>query len=103
MLEDLGKYIPCMKSQEEMLMKTVETSVSFFFIVEHSVSTFVCAYYPFMIYKWEFFQIVNHVSTTVWLHHLNFNETPGEVARWKLHKTAACWTATYLLSHKPPK
>ena len=28
----------------------------------------------------------NHVSTTVWQHH--FDETPGEKARFELHKTA---------------
>ena len=32
----------------------------------------------------------NHVSTTVWLHHLDFNKTLGEKARWKLLKDTAC-------------
>ena len=27
--------------------------------------------------------------TIVWLHHLDFNETSGEKARWELHKDAA--------------
>ena len=25
----------------------------------------------------------------VWLHYTNYNETPGEKARWKLHKNAS--------------
>ena len=33
----------------------------------------------------------SHVSTTVWLYHLNFNETPEEKARWELHKALACY------------
>ena len=39
--------------------------------------------------KQEFFQVVKLVSTTVWLHHLDFNKMSGEKARWKLHKDAA--------------
>ena len=30
------------------------------------------------------------VSTTVWMHHLDANETHGEKVRWKLHKKATC-------------
>ena len=28
--------------------------------------------------------------SAVWLHHLDFNEIPGEKARWEVHKNAAC-------------
>ena len=28
----------------------------------------------------------SHVSTIVWLHHLDLNETRGRNARWELHK-----------------
>ena len=31
----------------------------------------------------------SHVSTTVWLHHLDFNEMIGEKVRWKLYKDVA--------------
>ena len=32
-----------------------------------------------------------HVSTTVWLHHLDFNEMFGDKkARWEVHKGAEC-------------
>ena len=30
------------------------------------------------------------VCTTVWLHHLDFNEMLGEIARLELHKDAVC-------------
>ena len=30
------------------------------------------------------------VSTTVWLHHINFNETHREKDRWELHRDVAC-------------
>ena len=36
------------------------------------------------------FPSCSHVSTTVWLHHLNPNETIQEKARWELNKAAAC-------------
>ena len=32
----------------------------------------------------------SHVSIAVWLHHFDFNETPGEKARLELHKNATC-------------
>ena len=32
----------------------------------------------------------SRVSTTVWLHHLDFKEMLGEKARWKLHEDAVC-------------
>ena len=32
----------------------------------------------------------SHVSTIVWLQHLDFNRVPGEKARWELHKDAVC-------------
>ena len=32
----------------------------------------------------------SHVSTVVWLHHLEFNESPGEKARWELYKDGTC-------------
>ena len=32
----------------------------------------------------------SHVSSTVWLNHLDFSKILGEKARWKLHKDAAC-------------
>ena len=34
--------------------------------------------------------ICGHVSTTVWLHHLCYNEMLGEKAKCKLYKNAAC-------------
>ena len=37
----------------------------------------------------EFLSICSCVSTNVWMHHLDINETPGEKARWKLHKNAS--------------
>ena len=53
----------------------------------------------------------SRVSTIVWLHNLDFNETTGEKARWVLHKDIACCSkqilqnsmATYLPSYKPFK
>ena len=60
----------------------------------------------------------SRVSTTVWSHHLKYNEALREKARWELHTDAACYfeqnpgsssqqsrncTATYLPSHKPSK
>ena len=39
--------------------------------------------------KREFFQAVV-VSITVWLHHLDFNKTIGEKARWELQKDDVC-------------
>ena len=30
----------------------------------------------------------SYVSTTLWLHHLDSNETIGENARWELHEDA---------------
>ena len=33
----------------------------------------------------------NHVSTIVWLHHLDSYKTLVEKARWELHKNAACY------------
>ena len=33
----------------------------------------------------------SRVSTIVWPHPLNFNETLGEKARWDKHKDAACY------------
>ena len=54
-----------------------------------------------------------NVITTVWMHHLDSNKTPGEKDSWKLHKNAVCCfdqileTATYKTaavyhsSHKP--
>ena len=33
----------------------------------------------------------NHVRTTVWLHHLEFNEMPGDKAWWELCKDAVCY------------
>ena len=31
------------------------------------------------------------VNTTVWMHHLNANDTPGEKARQELHQNATCY------------
>ena len=61
----------------------------------------------------------SHVSTTVWMHYLNFNEMPGEKDRRKLHKnavgsleqilkavthkTAVVWPLTYYLINHPSK
>ena len=33
----------------------------------------------------------SYVSTTVWMHHMDFDETLGEKVRWKLHKDAICY------------
>ena len=33
----------------------------------------------------------SHVSTIVWLHHMNFSKVFGKKARWKLHKDAMCY------------
>ena len=30
----------------------------------------------------------SHVSTIVWLYHIDSNETPAEKAEWELHKNA---------------
>ena len=32
----------------------------------------------------------SRVSTSVWLHLLDYSENFGEIARWDLHKDAAC-------------
>ena len=32
----------------------------------------------------------SHVSTTVWLHHLDSNKMPEVKACWELHKTVVC-------------
>ena len=40
--------------------------------------------------KRDFFQTVG-VNTTVWMHHLNSNETRVQKASWKLHKIAMCF------------
>ena len=32
-----------------------------------------------------------YVCIIVWLHHLNFNETPSEKAKWELFKDAVCY------------
>ena len=47
----------------------------------------------------------NHVSTTVWLHHLDFKKVLGEIEIWELHKAARCSfeqiLETELHSHLP--
>ena len=40
--------------------------------------------------KWEFFQTGCHVSTIVWLYHLDFNEMCGEKVSWELPKDVVC-------------
>ena len=65
-----------------------------------------------------FFPDYGRVTTTVWMHHLDVNETYEKKTRWKLHmnvkncskhifkatldKIRSC-TATFLPSHKPFK
>ena len=41
-------------------------------------------------YKIGILPSCRRVSTVGWLHHLNFNKTPGEKTGWGLHKDAAC-------------
>ena len=43
------------------------------------------------------------VSTTVWLHHLDFSKIPGEKARWELHKDPICCFEQILEAAPPPK
>ena len=43
------------------------------------------------MWKSNISDICKRGNTTVWLHHLEFNETPGEKARWELHNDAACY------------
>ena len=35
-------------------------------------------------------------NTSIWLHHLDFNEIPGEKARWELYKDDACYFEEFL-------
>ena len=50
--------------------------------------------------KQKFFQANSHVSTTVWLHHKNSNETVWEKALWELHKNAM-WCFKRILEAVP--
>ena len=38
----------------------------------------------------EIFPSCSHVSIIEWLHHLDFNKTTEEKAKWELYKNAAC-------------
>ena len=40
---------------------------------------------------WAFLNFEDCVSSTVWMHHLDSNETRKEKAVWKLYKYAPCW------------
>ena len=67
------------------------------------------------MYTSSFCISLDAVSTTVWMHQQNSNETNGGKARWELHQNATCYfekileaaphkincTAAYLSSSKP--
>ena len=38
--------------------------------------------------KRDFFQAVAHVSTTIWMHHMDPNKTRWEKVGWELHNNA---------------
>ena len=42
------------------------------------------------LWKKDILPGINHISTTVWLHFMDFIEMLGEKAIWELHKDAAC-------------
>ena len=46
--------------------------------------------------KQEIFQAVAGISTIVWLHHLDSNETFAEKDRWELHKNTVCYSEQIL-------
>ena len=43
----------------------------------------------------------SHVSIIVWLHDLEFNETLGEKARWRLHKDVTLFFEQFLEAVHP--
>ena len=77
------------------------------------IYTYICTHICLTLYTTTW-KIHSH-NTTVWLHHMDANKTPGEKTREELHKNAmycfeqileatfpinSCCTATYLPSHK---
>ena len=50
-----------------------------------------------LLIKWDLFCC--HVSTAVWMYHLDSNEMHGGKARWEPHKNVMCCFEQFLEKH----